>query len=123
MCFVISKNAKPWARQYVYKVVYRDGSDKWESLYYSGKFRKGKVFRSSARKRNTSDTEGVFGGTCPARAKAGLYVYSTLKRALASAIYSDWCVVRFKVDPADFLFTDGKSTATYRKALCLGEVR
>jgi hypothetical protein len=122
MCFVINENAKPWARQYVYKVVFRDGSDKWESLYYSGKFRKGKVFRSSARKRNTSETEGTSFGA--ARAKAGLYVYRTLKRALAAAIYSDWCVVRFQVDPADFLFAGiHGDVATYRKALCLGEVR
>jgi len=117
MCFHIQVDAKPWTKRIVYKVLEGKSRNKvkFESPFQQKEYRLGRTERV--------EENAVFSGqfTRSGRANAGLYVYGTLKEAIADAKRNgpfEWndttVVVACKVSPRDFLYTDGSTQATYR---------
>lgn len=105
MCFKIKNNAKPWAQRKVYKrLQLRTNGYLYSPIYDTTPWQPGI--------RRCSNGPGYY----EERAEHGIYVYKTYNDACVDRWeWGSQVVVELSVDPKDFLHTDGKSQATYKK--------
>jgi hypothetical protein len=110
MCFTIDENAKSWKQAYAWKILYYDPFTEYlYSPFKGNRWRKGSYFIAQRTSTCRKTYEGVL------KAEKGVYVFKTKNLARQYGITSDEVILKVKVDPEDFLFTDGKGQATYKK--------
>lgn len=108
MCFNIDPKAKPWRNQRAWKRLKLYDNGRLASPFYSHYQWSTGINRMD---RGATYYVTLYGD---AVAMHGIYVYKTKKQALLRVCH-DEVVVRLRVDSKDFLHTDGKDQATYRK--------
>jgi len=114
MCFRISERARPWKQRYVWKVLELKKGGVLGGPYYAGlEWQPGMV---KAKGNEWWSSRDVVSGV----ARHGIYVFKTEAEARREQRRWDCVViVKLRVDPKDFLYTDGKAQATYKKVRLL----
>jgi len=100
VCFQIDAKAPRWTNRYVWKRVTKDGLSPYKGVAY--------ISRTIVRARGRNYRDRGWS------ARAGIYVYRIRAEAVAASAPGDR-VIRLRVRPCDFLYSNGRNTATYKQ--------